>query len=42
MYERRHEPLLPRAAFLRRRSRHAAVALAIIASSLVIGILGYH
>lgn len=42
MYEHRKAPLLSRAAFLRRLSRHASVALAIIAGSLAIGILGYH
>ena len=42
MFERRHEPLLPRAAFLRRLAKYAALALGFIAVSLVIGIAGYH
>ena len=42
MYERRHDPLLTRAAFLRRLGGHACIALALIAGSLTIGILGYH
>jgi hypothetical protein len=42
MYERRHEPLLSRAAFLHRLSTHASIALVIIAGSLTVGILGYH
>jgi len=42
MYEHRHEPLLPRAAFLRRVVRHASVAGVIVLGSLGIGILGYH
>jgi hypothetical protein len=42
MYERRHDPLLSRAAFLRRFGAHASIALALIVGSLSIGILGYH
>lgn len=42
MYEQRTERLLSRVAFLRRLSRHAGVALALVAGSLSIGILGYH
>jgi hypothetical protein len=42
MYERRHDPLLSRAAFVRRLSTHATIALIIIAGSLAIGLLGYH
>jgi hypothetical protein len=42
MYEHHHQPLLPRAAFLWRMLAHAAVAFAVIAVSLAIGILGYH
>ncbi len=41
MYERRYQPLLPRRAFLRRVTRHASAAVAVIAGSLAIGILGY-
>jgi hypothetical protein len=40
--ERRHEPLLPRLLFLRRMARWSGVASAVIASSLVLGICGYH
>jgi hypothetical protein len=42
MFEHRHEPLLPRAAFLRRMARYTAAALLIIISSLLIGMFGYH
>jgi hypothetical protein len=42
IYERRHEPLLPRAAFLRRLGRHASIAAAIIVISLFAGMCGYH
>jgi hypothetical protein len=42
MYEHRHQPLLPRAAFLKRLASHAGVAIAVVGGSLLIGILGYH
>jgi hypothetical protein len=42
MYEHRRQPLLSRAAFLRRVARHAGIALGIVVGSLVLGILGYH
>ncbi len=42
MYERRHDPLLTRTAFLRRLGTHASIALALIVGSLTVGILGYH
>jgi hypothetical protein len=42
MFERRHEPLLPRAAFLRRLARFAGLAAVIVLGSLLMGILGYH
>jgi hypothetical protein len=42
MYEHRRDRLLSRAAFLLRLSRHAAVAFALVAGSLAVGILGYH
>jgi len=42
MFEHRHEPLLPRAAFLRRMLRYTAVALLIVLGSLFIGMFGYH
>ena len=41
MYEHRNQPLLSRPLFVRRVMRHALVALAVIAGSLLIGILGY-
>jgi len=42
VFEHRNEPLLPRAAFLRRLARHVVIAAGIDAGSLVIGVLGYH
>jgi hypothetical protein len=41
-YERRHEPLLPRTAFLLRVTLHAGIAVGIVFGALFIGILGYH
>ena len=41
MFERRHQALLPRAAFLRRLGRHAGMAVAVVACSLAIGVAGY-
>jgi hypothetical protein len=42
MFEQRHEPLLPRAAFFRRMAKYASLALGFIAVSLVTGMAGYH
>jgi hypothetical protein len=42
MYERHAQPLLPVRHFYRRLFIHAALALAITAGALGIGILGYH
>ena len=42
MYERKHTPPLPLGRFLRRMALHGCVALAVIAASLFIGMLGYH
>ncbi len=42
IYEHRAEPLLPRRQFLGRLLRHGLVALALMAGSLGLGILGYH
>jgi len=42
IYEHRTEPLLPRRRFFRRLLRHALLALALLASSLGLGVLGYH
>jgi hypothetical protein len=40
--ERRHEPLLPFRAFVRRLLRSVLAGLLIIAGSLGLGVLGYH
>jgi len=42
VYEHRHEPLLPRAAFARRFLHHLAVAGVIVVGSLAVGVAGYH
>ena len=42
MYERRKQPLLSRAKFLKRVRRHGLVALGVLVFGLAIGILGYH
>jgi hypothetical protein len=42
MYERHTDPLLPTRHFIRRLLVHAALALAVTAAALGIGILGYH
>ena len=42
MYEHRHEPLLPFAAFIRRWLRHAGIAIGVVVGSIAIGMLGYH
>ena len=42
MFEHRHQPLLPRPQFLMRLGQSAALALAVIAGSMALGILGYH
>ena len=42
MYEHHNEPLLPRAAFLRRLLAHAGIAGAIVLGSLAVGMAGYH
>jgi len=41
VFERRHEPLAPFAAFVRRLVQHLALATSVIAIALAIGILGY-
>ncbi|MEP6607948.1 MAG: hypothetical protein ABJA83_04650 [Burkholderiaceae bacterium] len=41
LYEPRHRPPLPRAAFVRRLLSHAAVVLALMGVSLGIGMAGY-
>jgi TRAP-type C4-dicarboxylate transport system permease small subunit len=42
MFERRHEPLLPLRAFVRRVAWSALVSLCIVAFGLGVGVLGYH
>ena len=42
MFERRHEPLVSRAAFFRRMTKYALLASGFIVVSLVIGMAGYH
>lgn len=42
MFEHRSEPLLPRAAFVRRLALHASASLGLVALSLGIGVMGYH
>jgi hypothetical protein len=42
MYEHRNQPLVTRRTFLMRLARHAGLAVAVLAGSLGIGILGYH
>ncbi len=42
MFERHHEPLLPRDKFLARLARTAVVASIVIFGSLALGIGGYH
>jgi len=42
MYEARHQPLLDKAAFVRRVIFHFTIAVGVLLGSLFIGILGYH
>ena len=42
MYERRTDPLMPRRQFLVRLARSGALAVALAAFSLLIGMIGYH
>ncbi len=41
-FERRQDKLLPRRLFLRRLARWCALAAAVVAGSLAVGICGYH
>lgn len=41
MFERRHEPLLPRPVFALRMLRHFAIASGVIFGSLALGMAGY-
>ncbi len=42
MFERKHQPLLPRRAFHARMLKSTAVTAAIVAFSLAVGTAGYH
>ena len=42
MYELRHQPLLSRERFMRRVASHVGIAIAVLALSLALGMLGYH
>jgi len=42
MYEHRYEPPLSRRLFAMRMLRHAAAGLALIAGSVILGMIGYH
>jgi hypothetical protein len=42
LYERKHEPLLPRREFLARVGWHALLAGSIVGAALGLGVLGYH
>jgi len=42
MFEKYHEPLLSRKEYVTRQIKHLFISAAIIVSSLLIGILGYH
>ncbi len=41
-WERRHEPLLPRTAFLMRLAALGAAAFSLALFALIVGVLGYH
>jgi hypothetical protein len=41
MFEHHRQPLVPKEVFLRRLLRHGGIAMALIASSLFMGVLGY-
>jgi hypothetical protein len=42
MFEHRREPLLPPEQFLKRLLRHFGLAVALVAGSLALGVIGYH
>jgi hypothetical protein len=42
MYERHHEPLISREAYLRRIARSGGLASAVILAALFLGVSGYH
>jgi hypothetical protein len=42
IYEHRRQPLLSRAAFIRRYLLHVGAAFGVVIASLILGVLGYH
>jgi hypothetical protein len=42
MFEHRHQPLLPRPAFILRLLRHGLMSIVIVTVALGIGVIGYH
>jgi len=42
VYELSHQPLLSRERFIRRVASHVSLAIAVLALSLALGMLGYH
>ncbi len=42
MFERRHEPLLPRREYYRRVARYGLIAATLLATGLLVGMAGYH
>jgi len=42
MYERRHDPLIPREMYLRRLARNGGIAAAVVFAALFLGVSGYH
>lgn len=42
MFEHRHQPLLPRPAFVLRLIRHGLISVVIVIGALGIGVIGYH
>ncbi len=42
MFERHHEKLLPRKAFLKRLIKYTLISIGLLAFSLVAGMIGYH
>ncbi|MHB8634623.1 MAG: hypothetical protein ACYDBQ_11800 [Thermoplasmatota archaeon] len=42
MFEKKHEPLLPFRLFVIRLVRSAGLAIVVVASALLMGVLGYH
>jgi len=42
MYERRHEPLIPRKEYIQRVVRNGGVASGLVLAALFLGVCGYH